>query len=214
MTLRVVVRNARMAFTRKRDALIGLRPDIAVIPECGRVIEATSYSSVWFGSIRNKGLAIFGFDTYQVSLEPGYDDSIKEVAPAWVVAGANRFFLLAVWSQRPYGEAIQRALVTYRAQLTDGPPLWPVTSIQILCSTKVGWSAITVELFTLARSRLVERLPRSGSGSQGSETGTTLYWSGRQVRERFTTSIIASFRRLGSVDYGQSASADGRTGGI
>jgi len=52
-------------------------------------------------------------------------------------------------------------LVTYRAQLTDGPPLWPVTSIQILCSTKVGWSAITVELFnscTLSACRALTTL--------------------------------------------------------
>ncbi|HSS93899.1 MAG TPA: hypothetical protein VLR46_07910 [Candidatus Dormibacteraeota bacterium] len=177
--MRIVVWNARMGFGRKHDALVQLEPDVAIVPECSARIDAATGGSVWVGSIPSKGLSVFAYGDYRVSLDQTYDDSIKEVAPVWV-AGPHPFFLLAVWSMPPYGEAVQRALVKYAPMIRSG---WTVVAgdfNQNTCFDKPNRArnhSRTVEL--LNDLGLTSAYHRFSGVNHGAETETTLYWSGR-----------------------------------
>jgi hypothetical protein len=62
MEMRIVVWNCRMGFSKKRDVLYALKPDIAVIPECSqdaaKVCADDGYSACWWGDKKHKGLAV------------------------------------------------------------------------------------------------------------------------------------------------------------
>jgi len=67
-----------MALHRKFSALMSLRPDIAVIPECASPERLRNNMDLpddatiaWTGDNPNKGLGIFGFNGYRVSLHEG-----------------------------------------------------------------------------------------------------------------------------------------------
>ncbi len=109
-----------MAFHRKQEAFLRLKPDVAVIPECAQDIKVSDGSSVWVGSIPFKGLAVIAYGDYAVSLDKAYEPGIQWAAPV-EVTGPHSFFLLAIWGQRPYGEGVQTALDVYHEQLTNGP---------------------------------------------------------------------------------------------
>ena len=118
--MRIVVWNAYMSFGgRKQTALAELGPDIAVIPECGSLVDVPAGCSAWVGSNRHKGLAVLSYGDYRVSLDSKHDASIQWAAPI-TVTGPHSFFLLAIWEQRPYGEGVQSALELYRDRLTSG----------------------------------------------------------------------------------------------
>lgn len=52
-----------MGFQRKAHHVAALKPDIAVIPECGEssvaALEEHGYTGVWLGSNIHKGLGVF-----------------------------------------------------------------------------------------------------------------------------------------------------------
>ncbi len=120
--MRIVVWNAHMAFARKQGALLELRPDVAVIPECASEIGASPERWAWVGLDRHKGLGVVSYGDYKVSLDRDHDDDpkLRWAAPI-AVTGRQTFFLLAIWAQRPYREPVYRALERYRNQLTAGP---------------------------------------------------------------------------------------------
>jgi len=95
-----------MALHRKLPVLADrLGPDIAIVPECaneeilrrkgGRALPEVSM--VWKGRLKDKGLAVFGFGDYEVSLAECYDDRLEWVLPI-AVTGPVNFALLAVWA--------------------------------------------------------------------------------------------------------------------
>ncbi|HKD56947.1 MAG TPA: hypothetical protein VKD45_05500, partial [Hyphomicrobiaceae bacterium] len=65
-----------MALHRKFDAMLSLQPDIAVICECAEPQRLQTWTgsvgiraeTVWVGDNCNKGLAVFAFNGYRVSL--------------------------------------------------------------------------------------------------------------------------------------------------
>src|SRR5581483_9402077 len=108
--MRIVSWNCCMAFHDKLPLLVELAPSVAVVPECADVAtlrrKAPLFlppSAVWVGDNPNKGLGIFGFGNYSVSLDPCHDAAIRWIAPVHV-EGPISFHLLAVWaihSQEP-----------------------------------------------------------------------------------------------------------------
>ncbi len=140
-----------MALHRKAEALLALRPDIAVISECAeparlraRSLGARSRGErsggerslgdwfetepVWIGDNLNKGLAVFGFNGYRPRLNDRYAPYLRYVAPVHV-AGPVAFNLLAVWAQnfsagitrKRQSGPLRRALSRYREFLSDAP---------------------------------------------------------------------------------------------
>lgn len=85
--MRIVVWNSNMALGRKFAAVAALRPDIAVISECGEgfsVPEGVSF--VWAGKNVHKGIGVFGFGDFSVALDPSYDPRIQWVVPSALMA--------------------------------------------------------------------------------------------------------------------------------
>ena len=62
-TVRILAWNCAMALHRKAQVFTGLRPDIAVISECGMssvaALEPLGYAGTWVGANPHKGLGIF-----------------------------------------------------------------------------------------------------------------------------------------------------------
>ncbi|MDA1311104.1 MAG: hypothetical protein O2985_16060, partial [Proteobacteria bacterium] len=90
--MRLVAWNCAMALHRKLDALLELRPDVAVLSEVAepeRLIAKTpalaEASLVWIGGKPNKGLLIAGFGGVTVEMSrQRYDSRLHWVAPVTV----------------------------------------------------------------------------------------------------------------------------------
>lgn len=81
-------------------------------------MEATEGCFVWVGSGRTKGLAIFSYGDYRVTLNRSFDPEIRWAAPV-SVTGPTNFFLVAIWNMRPYKD-VDSALAKYRRLLNRG----------------------------------------------------------------------------------------------
>lgn len=81
--LRILAWNCAMALHKKTEAFATLRPDIAVISECGKgslaALESLGYAGVWTGSNPHKGLGIF----VRAPLRPRM---VKAARQKWVAA--------------------------------------------------------------------------------------------------------------------------------
>lgn len=116
-----------MGMHRKLDALLALRPDIAVLPECAspdvraaRPIYDAATSHAWNGSLATKGLAVLTFGSFRLtSLPPG--ESSKHAFPVQV-DGPVQLHLLAMWTQHPdYVEGAHHALDVHGALFEERP---------------------------------------------------------------------------------------------
>jgi hypothetical protein len=76
--MRLATWNCNMALHRKVDALLSLRPDVAVISECAQPQRLREKSTadwiedepLWMGRNRDKGLAVFAFNGYRLEALP------------------------------------------------------------------------------------------------------------------------------------------------
>ena len=94
-----------MAFRKKGQLIQIEQPDILIVPECEHPDELISLnlnatSTLWHGTNRNKGLAVFSFGEYSLSLMDIHNGDIKIVCPISVTGGKIDFTLLAVWTQK------------------------------------------------------------------------------------------------------------------
>ena len=127
--MRLVVWNCNMALHRKKDALLQLKPDVALLCECAepeklRLRGDTDWietEPVWIGENPNKGLAIFAFNGFTAKLDAAYARTLRYVAPVRI-AGPMELNLLAVWAQnasagvtrKHQAGPLRRALTTYK----------------------------------------------------------------------------------------------------
>src|SRR5712692_9910875 len=104
--MRLVAWNCRSGFHRKLEALRGLAPDVAIIPECGsletlhtKAPGLTPTSALWIGDNPNKGLGVFSFGADRLVRDDTYDASIQYALPVRVEGpGRTAFHLVAVWA--------------------------------------------------------------------------------------------------------------------
>jgi hypothetical protein len=92
----------------KVGALLDLRPDIAVLPECAcpeallrRSPEILPSSLAWTGPNPAKGLAVLAFGAWSVSVEPGHNGKAATAMPLRI-AGPHVLRLLAVRALPPW----------------------------------------------------------------------------------------------------------------
>lgn len=186
-----------MALHRKLDALHSLNPDIAIICECAhperlcRKIDRSILPSdlVWIGSNPNKGLAVFGYNGYRVSLAEEYRKSLHFIAPVRVT-GPVEFNLLAVWAQNasagisrkrqlgPLRLALRR---DYPRFLSERPAVVAGDFNNNVCWDRPGWlinHADTVD--TLHGYNLVSAYHATRLEQQGEEATPTHYWRDRK----------------------------------
>ena len=93
-----------MAFRKKAHLILGEKPDILIVPECEHPdkllrVELNAKTVLWHGKNKSKGLAVFSFGDYQLSLMPIHNEDIHIVCPIEVTGGEIDFILLAAWAQ-------------------------------------------------------------------------------------------------------------------
>lgn len=183
-----------MALHRKFDALMSLKPDIAVICECAdpdtlreRGLEL-GCEPIWFGRNRHKGLGVFTFNGYSAEMADPFFPTLHYVAPVRI-DGPNRLSLMAVWAQNLSGGntrklqagPFRRALTKYRSFLTDGPAVVAGDLNNNVIWDKPGWRinhATAVSL--LEDMSLVSAYHEVLGEEQGRESTPTIYWRDRK----------------------------------
>ena len=136
--MRLVAWNCCMALHRKFDAVLRLRPDIAIVCECAEPKRLMAFGSmsqlsaepIWIGTNPNKGLAVFAFNGYSAQLVDPFYPTLRHVAPVHIT-GPVECNLLAVWAQNGSGGIsrkhqlgpLRRALTKYRDFLAEHPSI-------------------------------------------------------------------------------------------
>lgn len=125
--MKLITWNCNMAFRKKADVILAHRPDILIVQECEhpdkidfRLHKKAPQSVRWFGNNPNKGLGIFVYADYTVTLHPSYNESIRWVVPLVVKDGNHRYTLFAIWAHNPqdpdgqYVTQVWKALQQYQ----------------------------------------------------------------------------------------------------
>ncbi len=90
-----------MAFRKKYKQILPFDPDLLIVPECEHPDKFSNkfYSNfLWIGDNRNKGLAIFTFNDFEIMIHKSYCKDYRYVLP--VTLNDNEAMnLIAVWSQ-------------------------------------------------------------------------------------------------------------------
>ena len=191
--MRIVIWNCNMAFQRKYEHLLALRPDIAVIPECANIELITEKapgfiptSSIWIGANKHKGLAVFTFGAFKAVRSQIYRDNIPYILPLRI-DGPTQFNLLAVWACHNKNNSyeaslgpLRRAISEYRAFIGSSPTVVAGDfndNVQWDKPNKLNKHAGNVsELATLG---LQSAYHFSRGVDQGAEAEPTLYWRDR-----------------------------------
>jgi len=193
--MRLVAWNCNMALHRKDEALLALRPDIAVISECAeperlhRLIRSNWIENdpIWIGHQATKGLAVFTFNGYRAHLSPNYWPNLRYLVPVRI-SGQATFNLLAVWAQNASGGVtrknqlgpLRRALARYRDFLDDGPSMLAGDFNNNAIWDKPGWRINHMRAVeTLSKRGLASAYHEIRGEAHGQETEPTIYWRDR-----------------------------------
>lgn len=193
--MRLVFWNCNMALHRKMNALMALRPDIAVIGECAdpdtlaqRGVNGLTYDTcVWTGKNCHKGLAALSFGGYRLARADPFYPTLKYLLPVHVTGPAS-FNLMAVWAQnasagisrkRQLGP-LRLGLAKYRDFLSGGRTILGGDLNNNAIWDKPGWRTNH-----MAKVAILDRLgmtsayhARTGE-PHGKERTPTLYWRDR-----------------------------------
>lgn len=112
--LRLVAWNANQGLARKAGRLLALRPDIAVVAECGEAIELDGLVRVgWTGRNPDRGLGVLARPGLGGSVDPSWDPAREWFLPVrFKTLGLD---LLAVWAMNHRGGEGPKKGRTHRA---------------------------------------------------------------------------------------------------
>ncbi len=130
--MKIITWNCNMAFRKKAGYILKHKPDILIIPECehpDKLIFPSEVSKptdiVWHGANPHKGIGIFSYGKYKLSLLDHHNPELKLILPIVVTGGADDLTLYAIWANNPndpdgvYVEQVWKALKYYDALLKD-----------------------------------------------------------------------------------------------
>ncbi|XZF14848.1 endonuclease/exonuclease/phosphatase family protein [Chitinophagaceae bacterium MMS25-I14] len=134
--MKIITWNCNMAFRKKADLLLSYRPDILIIPECGhpdRLLFPAGTpkptGTLWFGRNRHKGLGIFSYGNFRLTLLDNHNQDLQMIIPIAVTGGQPDFNLFAIWANNPadkdgqYVEQVWKAIHHYDHLLTGAATL-------------------------------------------------------------------------------------------
>ena len=185
-----------MALGRKFEALMRLRPDIAIVSECAvpealghsRSPDGADHSSVWIGENKHKGLAVLAFNGLTVSLAEPYHRTLRWIAPVRI-GSPLEVNLLAVWAQNWSGGVtrkhqmgpLRRALGKYRDFMGERPVIVAGDFNSNLIWDKPGWrNNHMTNVETMRTMGLVSAYHAIRGEAHGQEREPTLYWRDRK----------------------------------
>ncbi len=95
-----------MAFRKKGHLIQNEEPDILIVPECEHPdkllnLALNATSTLWYGTNKNKGLAVFSFGRYVLKEMNDHNVELKLFCPIHVTGGECDFKLFAVWANNP-----------------------------------------------------------------------------------------------------------------
>ena len=121
-----------MAFRKKADFILTYNPDILIVPECENpdkllfsINTPKPTDVLWFGKNNNKGLAIFSYSNFRLTLLENHNQDLQMIIPVAVTDGQFDFNLFAIWANNPtdgdgqYIEQVWKAVQHYSALLND-----------------------------------------------------------------------------------------------
>ena len=121
-----------MAFRKKAAAVLAYKPDIVVVQECehpDHLLFDTDTpkprDTLWFGTNKHKGLGIFSYGNYRLTLLGNHNPALRLIVPIAVHRGRFRFTLYAIWANNPddpdgqYVEQVWKAIHHYDQQLNN-----------------------------------------------------------------------------------------------
>ena len=194
--MRLVAWNCNMALDRKIEALLRLKPDVAVISECAsperlRLRGADAWleaEPVWVGDNPNKGLIVLTFNTYSARLHHTYYPTFRHIAPVHI-SGPTPFNLLAVWAQNASGGVIRkhqlgplrRALAKYTPDFLTEPSIIAGDLNSNAIWDKPGWRINHMaKVAIMEKLGLVSAYHALTGEKNGKETQPTHYWRDRK----------------------------------
>ncbi len=183
-----------MALPRKWDALMALRPDVAVISECAdpetlaeKGIVTTLDTCEWMGKSRHKGLGVFTFNDYHLERFEPFAPYFRFCLPVHI-KGPRAFNLLGAWAQNANeGNTrknqlghLSRAMSRYDAFLRDGPSFIAGDLNNNTFWDKLGWRMNhNTMVAKAARMGLVSAYHEMRDEAHGGELEPTHYWRDR-----------------------------------
>ena len=194
--MRLVAWNCNMALHRKFDALMRLKPDVAVISECANPERlhargaGTWFRSdpVWVGDNPNKGLAVFAFNGYRAHLFQPHHPTLRHIAPVHI-EGPLPFNLLAVWAQNASGGntrkhqlgPLRRALAKYAPDFLRHPSIIAGDLNNNVIWDRPGWRINHMaQVAIMEKLGLVSAYHALSGDANGAEAVPTHYWRDRK----------------------------------
>lgn len=130
--MKLITWNCNMAFRKKAGLLLGLQPDIVIVPECEHP-DKLKFSNdtrqpsdmLWFGNNLNKGLGIFSYSGFRLKVHKKHNPDFRMIVPITVTGGATKFLLYAIWANNPtdpdgqYVEQVWKAIHHYKRYISN-----------------------------------------------------------------------------------------------
>jgi exonuclease III len=130
--MKIITWNCQMAFRKKAEFILNLKPDILIVPECEHPdkLKFTGDAPIptdiyWIGENKNKGLGVFSYSDYKFELLDKQNTALKNILPLKVSNDNSSFKLLAIWANNPkdndgaYITQVWKAIHHYDHLLTD-----------------------------------------------------------------------------------------------
>jgi len=124
--MKIITWNCNMAFRKKAKLILSYQPDILVIPECEHpdkfnfdIDFPKPTSALWFGKNQNKGLGIFSYHDFELTVLDDHNENLRMIVPIRVNKCNINFNLFAIWANNPedkdgqYVEQVWKALHHY-----------------------------------------------------------------------------------------------------
>ena len=199
--MRLVAWNCARALHRKIDALMSLRPDVAVISEAARperlvaqIPALADASLVWVGKYPDRGLLLAGFGTTVLECDRNlHDDQLHHMVPVSVsgLPGLDTpIHLLGVCAQNSSGNnrrkdnpgPLRKALQQYEGFLRSAPAVVAGDFNNHVCWDRPGWPINhATAVCDLARLGLVSAYHTVRGLDAGNETEPTYFHHYRET---------------------------------
>lgn len=221
--MKLIAWNCNMAFRKKAHCVLGLNPDILIIPECERpdklmfdMYVPKPRQILWYGTNPNKGLGVFSYSNFTLKELDCHNKELKTIVPLEVSNDEEAFTLFAIWAnntddkQNQYVGQIWKALTHYDPLLTKGPSILTgdFNSNTIWDKPKrIGNHTHVVE--KLLEKGIHSCYHKHSGDEQGREKQATLYMYRDNKRGYHIDYCFASqdfINRLSSVEVGDFAS--------